>query len=281
MPCVQGTLCYCAPPDPRLQTCSRTGDCKDPNEVCSEHALFDTPICASIGARDAYRHIIQIPAQDDVCPLLLPFDQPIQRVARQSGPFGNRNRLRPAVVGGQEAVSALRQYMVGIFTKTDAGGLNFCSGVLVGRRWVLSAAHCEIKVGAGVAIAEEDLSFTDQREATRVKRVFNHPEFDISRRFDLFDIAVLELEDDAPERAAFMKVNTRVRLPVDNTAVRIVGYGLQGPQDTSPLVLRQVDVTTITSRVCQQFYAGLVSPVRIFRKRQICIRSAREGCGVW
>lgn len=186
-----------------------------------------------------------------------------------------QDRLTGSVLGGLLASEALRPYMVGLFTPFDA----FCSAVLISRRWVLSAAHCRPLEGTRVVIG--DAVAVESNAVTTVRRVFTSPDFDRSKRIDLFDLAVVELEDEAPPFAKFMKVNSRVLLPEDNSVVRMVGYGRTSESDESRLALRQVDVSVITPAMCEEFYRELVRPVSIRKKVQICIRSQREGCGSW
>lgn len=299
-PCDGRTNCACSPPSP--QSCDSTADCRSSSEVCADSAFFDTPVCVSIAARDAYDHVRQI-GIGDTCPILIPRDLPSTSLAapredddpsfqassadlslssasvRQMLTTAPANqgydRLSGSIVGGLFASDALRPYMAGFFTLDDS----FCSAVLISKKWILAAAHCMAEPGARVVFGGTVASA--ENAATTIQAVYRNPNFDESKRGDLFDLVAAELRDEAPPSAKFMTVNSKVVIPEENSAVRILGYGRTSQADSSPLTLRQVDVTVVSPERCEEFFKDVLQPVRVRRKLQICIRSEREGCGTW
>lgn len=298
-PCDGRTTCACAPPV--LQSCESTADCISSSEICADSLYFSEPLCIAIVARDAYDHVKQV-GIGDTCPVLIPQDLPLTSV---TSPHGDKprfegssltlslsstsvrqilsaapaskghDRLSESIVGGLFASEALRPYMAGLFI---SGNL-FCSAVLISKRWILTAAHCVTEPGAEVVFGGTVAS--QQNVATTVQSLFRHPNYDQSKRGDLFDLAVAELKDDAPASAKFMTVNTKVSIPETDSAVRMLGYGFTSETDDSALRLRQVDVKVVSPESCEEFFKDVLRPVRVRSKLQVCVRSEREGCGTW
>ncbi|RWS25124.1 uncharacterized protein B4U80_09205 [Leptotrombidium deliense] len=108
------------------------------------------------------------------------------------------------VVGGENTVYGQVPWQVLIKESRLFGWLSFrkCGGVLIGDRWVLTAAHCQAGwLGSlDVILGEHDIQLFQQQNANekvilrKAKRVIIHPEF--SRKRLENDIAIIELESE-------------------------------------------------------------------------------------
>lgn len=182
--------------------------------------------------------------------------------------------LRPsvAVQGGNQAADRLRRYMVSV----ESDG-SLCSGVVIGRRWVMTSAHCEVQAGANVRFGPVRVG-APVLSAT-VRRTFNHPSFPGGVTAN-YDAAILELNSNAPAGTLFMRVNRNAFIPAPGAPVRTVGYGdfsLTGFDG----ILRQVDLRVRAPALCQiDLQQSSLQPNQDVRL-VICAISTGGLCGTW
>ncbi len=143
-----------------------------------------------------------------------------------------------AIVGGVDDV--FRSYVVGVGTPYDSmdpdatGTGPFCSGTLVSRRTVITAARCVTpsagpQGGITAVFFGPDLRYPLPGSATVVGTVQTvvHPDFDASTLSD--DLAMVELESDAPSQAVPLLRETMANTPEYlGPRFTFVGYGSDG-----------------------------------------------------
>lgn len=130
-----------------------------------------------------------------------------------------------AVVGpSREEVGAIRDSLVMVLQRRGSAA-GFCTGIVVGPRAVVTAAHC-VPAGADLRV-----HFKDRQGAPvllPVARVVRHPGYRpeaIARRERSIDLAVLTLDADLPEpfRPATLASTGSARV---GEAVTVAGFGL-------------------------------------------------------
>lgn len=138
----------------------------------------------------------------------------------------------------------IRSYMVAISSSSGS-----CSGTVIGSRWILTAAHCRVRVGAHALIG----GTTNLNGVTyTVRRFITHPEYKLSLdgNVEAHDIAIVET--DRLRHGGAVKISTNAEGPDEGRFVRASGYG-QIAEDWisgSERRLLQVDVPMVSFKSC-------------------------------
>lgn len=225
--------------------------------------------------RTAYAATLPVVSRSRQCPIVLQNDIPLLRTDRilRADQFRPRQSSRldldesPRIVGGDFTTSSrLNDMLVAL---TD--GQFFCTGTLISSRWVISAAHCRFDSTWTAAIGASQAGVDGN--VIPVQRAFNHPKY--RPDFEHFDIAVLKLQRPALG-AAFMRLNVNATTPLENSFVRVAGYGTIVYDDEENEAergrLRQVDLPVFNFQRCNRLFGGLIS------RAQFCTGYPLGGC---
>lgn len=153
-----------------------------------------------------------------------------------------------AIVGGVESLPGAWPGTVALY----AGDGQWCGGSLVGRSWVLTAAHCvkpSLTDGgiSKVVIDRHQLSSTDGDTRT-VDRVIRHEDY--ARQDN--DLALLHLSTPTTATAAKLLSSAQVSAVASaNDDVTVVGWGITSEGGAQSDVLREVTLPVITNDVCK------------------------------
>ena len=171
------------------------------------------------------------------------------------------------ILGGVQAAPGAWPWIAALLYANDSNvfSAQFCSGVLIDKSWVLTAAHCVQGMSAPaiqVAVGAYDLTrFTGSR--TPVKSIRIHPQFSSTSLYN--DIALVELS--VP--SAIQPIALFSGESVDNTPpsllgklVTVLGWGV-ADSTTSwyyPEILRQVSLPVVADSTCNDIYINPVLP---------------------
>ena len=171
------------------------------------------------------------------------------------------------ILGGVEAAPGAWPWIAALLYADEPNTFyaQYCSGVLIDQRWVLTAAHCVQGMSASeiqVAVGAWDLtSFTGGR--IPVKSLTIHPQFNSATSYN--DIALLELgaPSSAPTIALFSG-ESRDNTPPSllGKLVTVLGWGLADSATTwyFPAKLRQVTLPVVADSNCNAIYTYPVIP---------------------
>lgn len=186
--------------------------------------------------------------------------------------IGRVDTVQPRIVGGHVPHSSLRTHMAA-FVLVDQF---VCSGSVIGKRWVLTAAHCDINTQYSVVIGGQAAG---QGEYRSIRRVWPHPAYGGMRQDNQYDLMLIELAEDVPEGTRIVKVNANNSVPLDGSYVRASGYG-RTTQKSTDLLLRQVDVPVVPMYKCKRNYGtynGLLAR-SLDGDLQLCAGLDEGGC---
>lgn len=157
-------------------------------------------------------------------------------------------RRENKIVGGKPAAAGTWPYAVALAMERDGKLDQYCGASLIGKKWVLTAAHCQVRPGEKAIVGRRDLAKTDG-EVIPIARVRNHAAYDEGTNDN--DVAVLELTKE-------VTLDFVGLAPADLTADKstVVGWGYVkegGPPSTQ---LREVEVPVVSNAACGDAYAS-------------------------
>lgn len=181
---------------------------------------------APCGCQDAAERgveVVELRKQVQVMQALLEglLEQVTATGGQRAADFGGLRHKFERVVGGQRTELGAYQDCVCIGADSEQGRTQwFCSGVLVRKNVVLTAAHCADQIDC-VFVGGRSILLLEQGQVLRVKAVYAHPDYNRDQ-IPAHDIAVLVLEEDADVEP--VPLATRVEVDKeDNT--QVVGFG--------------------------------------------------------
>ena len=152
------------------------------------------------------------------------------------------------IIGGNLVTSsdAVSKITVGlVFIAKDEESI--CTGTLIERNVILTAAHCVVDTDGGVAVFDTDLTRASNHRKAHVKfsKIWVHPSYDPEAEFDSHDLALIMLRKPAPVGYEVAELLQKTELLQKNLPVILAGYGASsgtnGELSGDPL-LRQIQV---------------------------------------
>ncbi len=173
------------------------------------------------------------------------------------------------ILGGVQAAPGAWPWIAALLYADDPSVFyaQFCSGVLIDQRWVLTAAHCVQGMSASeiqVAVGAYDLTrFTGGR--TPVKSIRIHPQYSSTSLYN--DIALVELGVPSPVAPiALFSGESGDNTPPSllGRLVTVLGWGLADSATSwyYPEILRQVNLPVVADSTCNAIYTYPISPAQ-------------------
>lgn len=154
------------------------------------------------------------------------------------------------IVGGYEAGEEINKYTALINLDPNRWNSS-CSGTLIGRSTVLTAAHCAVTLNSVVYFGFVDK--TNPGTKRTISEIRTHPLYNSSSVYNgqsSYDMLFIMLSSPAPKSARAMRVNFNPSIPLTSSIVRVGGYGRLNMNAPLPQALHQVDLKVLSSREC-------------------------------
>lgn len=217
-------------------------------------------------------HILPSLNQVSTCPSLIPNDPPAQ-----SQRFLVPN-VPSRIFGGSIANQNLAKSLVFLASKLPDGTFIACTGAVISRRTILTAAHCNLSNRTIVLIGETKINTFNLDKRYSVESIHLHPSYPTSSKKNaiLYDMAYIILKEDLPDSVPILRVNRDETLPKENSFVRAIGYGLTKYSDlrSGKSLLNQIDLRVFPNSAAGSF-------VDTYNKNILGAGANQEGCGVW
>ncbi|KAM5307993.1 granzyme M [Glossophaga mutica] len=179
--------------------------------------------------------------------------------------------LETRIIGGHKAVPHSRPYMVSL----QKDGTHLCGAVLVGRLWVLTAAHCVVQPTQQLRLRLGLHELGDDALNLKVKKAVLHPNYKPAP--DLRnDLALLKLEHKVVSSKTIkpLALPRRHQAVATGTKCSVAGWGLTQLGHLAR-ALQELDMHVLDARMCNnsRFWNGQITP------NMICLeaKSKNEG----
>uniref|UniRef100_A0A8C5M8F3 Peptidase S1 domain-containing protein n=1 Tax=Leptobrachium leishanense TaxID=445787 RepID=A0A8C5M8F3_9ANUR len=169
------------------------------------------------------------------------------------------------IIGGNEAKPHSRPYMA--FLK----GEEYCGGTLIKPNWVLTAAHCTLKIKNSVILGAHNWGKNEtEQQRLFVLRAVRHPDYENCTKSN--DIQLVQLNRPAKMTAS---VSVFSLLPSEKdlkhgTKCSTAGWGVtKANSNTLSSVLREANLTIVERAKCHKIY-GKIKPKEVITKNMLC-----------
>ncbi|XP_012577255.1 PREDICTED: granzyme A-like [Condylura cristata] len=154
------------------------------------------------------------------------------------------------IIGGHDVEPHSRPYMVLLNSKKK-----LCAGVLIRDDWVLTAAHCDMNTKSQIILGAHSKTKNEpEKQIMTLKQQFPYPCYDPETHEN--DLKLIQLSKKATlnKNVAILPLPKKGGDVKPQTNCRVAGWGKVGNKNSSSDTLKEVEVTIIDRKTCNDRY---------------------------
>lgn len=157
------------------------------------------------------------------------------------------------IIGGTECIPHSRPYMAYLEIVTSENYLSACSGFLIRRNFVLTAAHCAGRSITVLLGAHNKTSKEDTWQKLEVEKQFLHPKYD--ENLVVHDIMLLKLKEKAKLTLGVgtLPLSANFNFIPPGRMCRAVGWGRTNVNEPASDTLQEVKMRLQEPQACKHF----------------------------
>lgn len=160
-----------------------------------------------------------------------------------------------SIINGKESKPHSRPYMVSLQVRSD----HVCGGILIHKKFVLTAAHCK-NDGMTAVLGAHNISKSENQQRINVVKFIPHPKFQYTKPQYDYDIMLLELKHEAKLKKGVKTIG----LPKNDQKVKakikctVAGWGITAENASKgSQVLKEAIEETLPNKECNNTWQQL------------------------
>ncbi|XP_021035604.1 granzyme A [Mus caroli] len=181
------------------------------------------------------------------------------------------------IIGGDTVVPHSRPYMALLKLSSNT----ICAGALIENNWVLTAAHCNVGKRSQVILGAHSLKKEPEQQILTVKKAFPYPCYDQYTHEGDLQLVQLKKKATVNRNVAILHLPKKGYDVKPGTRCRVAGWGRFGNKSPPSDTLREVNITVIDRKVCNDVKHYNFNPV--IGLNMICagdLRGGKDSCNV-
>ncbi|XP_060247706.1 mast cell protease 2 [Meriones unguiculatus] len=173
------------------------------------------------------------------------------------------------IIGGTECKPHSRPYMAYLEIVTSKNYLSTCSGFLIRRNFVLTAAHCSGRSITVLLGAHNKTAKEDTWQKIEVEKQFPHPKYDDYSV--VHDIMLLKLKEKAKLTLAVgtLPLPAKFSFIPPGRVCRAVGWGKTNVNEPTSDTLQEVKMRLLEAEGCKHF-------TNFYHNSQLCVGNPKK-----